>query len=322
MRKVILVTGVGGNVAQGVIRNILSCKYDVKIVGTNTESVSGGNHLCDVVYKVPFSTQPAYIPAIKKICEKEKVDLIIPTTDYETYHLALAGNKLPKIACSNAKIAFIFLNKYKTWQEFRKYSIPFAETRLPSQYKNEFKEIVVKPVEGRGSRDVYIKPTDVTKFKDDFIIQKYYKGKEITTAFYVTKERQLLGQITFERVLYSGYTSQCQVSFAYDRKIERIIKMIIHRFDIKGSCNIQAIIDEKGMIVPFEINARISGTNSIRGQFGFEDVKYTIQEYLLNETPKKPVIKKGAAVRFLADVIYPDIDLKDIKNKFTKYYIY
>lgn len=322
MSKKILVTGIGGNVGQGILRNILSLKYDIKIIGTDTKAISAGNHFCDKVYQVPFSGSDAYIPSILKICEKEHVDLIIPSTDYESYFLALAKKNLPTLASSEAEINKIFLDKYLTWVNFNRFSIPFTPTCLPSQYKDQFEELIVKPREGVGSKDIHINPGNPKDFSDKYIIQKVIPGKEITTAFYVTKNKKLLGQITFLRSLVFGATNVCEVTFAYDKQIEKIIHLIIENFDIKGSCNIQSIVDDKGVIFPFEVNCRISGTNSIRGQFGFEDVKYTVDEYLFNKSPKKPVIKKGSAIRILMDVIYPDISVNKIRNKSTKHHLF
>lgn len=322
MRKTVLVTGIGGNVGQGIIRNIRNSGYRVKIVGTNTEAVSAGNHLCDAVYKVSFSNSSKYIPEIVRICKKEKVDLIIPATDYESYYLPLAKDKLPLIASSDAEVTQTFLNKYKTWQEFKKRKIPFAETTLPSKYRGQFKNIVVKPIEGRGSRDIHVNPPKPKEFSDDFIIQRLYKGTEITTAFYVTKQGEVLGQMTFERTLEHGTTILCEVTFDYEKLLTPLIAKIVKNFKIRGSCNIQSIVVNKNTVVPFELNCRISGTNSIRSQFGFADVKYTLEEYLFNKRPKKPIIKKGAAVRILMDIIYPGIGLNKIKNKSTKHYMF
>ena len=322
MSKCVLITGIGGNVGQGIVRNILSFGYNVKIIGTDIEAVTGGNHLCDKVHKVPFSTAPGYISSIVKICKKEKVDMIIPSTDYEIYFLAKAVDKLPLLASSDEDTAYIFLNKYKTWLEFKKLSIPFAETTLPSLYNNEFEEIIVKPIEGRGSRGIHFNPAHPKEFSDNFIIQKLYKGTEITTAFYVTKQKRLLGHITLEKTVFHGVTKLCEVIFDYDKKIEKIIKKIVKNFRIKGSCNIQSIVDEKDNIIPFEINCRLSGTNSIRGHFGFEDVRYTLDEYLFNKRPKRPIVKKGAAVRLLMDVIYSGVGLKKIKDKTTAHHMF
>ncbi len=322
MSKKILVTGIGGNVAHGVLRTISSLRYKVTLVGTDVKKVSAGNHLCDKTFQVPFSSSADYIPAIIGICKKEKIDLIIPTTDHETYYLALAKDKLPTLASSSAKVTHTFLNKYQTYLAFKKASIPFAQTRLPSEYKNEFSEIVAKPIEGVGSKGLQINPKNPESFPDNYIIQKLYKGQEITTAFYVTKQKKLLGHITLLRSLYHGTTTICEVTFKYDKALKKIIEKIMDNFDIKGSCDIQSIATSEGEVIPFELNCRLSGTNSIRGQFGFEDVKYTIDEYLFNKQPQKPNIKKGSAIKIWVDVIYPNISLKDIKDKSTKHYIF
>ncbi len=322
MVKKILVTGIGGNVAHGVLRTISSFGYDVSLVGTDVKKVSGGTHLCERTYQVPYSNSPDYISSIIKICKEEKIDLIIPTTDYETYYLALAKDKLPTLASSGAKVAHTFLNKYQTWLAFKKASIPFAKTKLPSEYKNEFSELIVKPAEGVGSKGLQVNPKDPKGFPDSYIIQKLYKGQEITTAFYVTKQKKLLGYITLERSLYHGTTTICEVTFKYDKALQKIIEKIMDNFDIRGSCDIQSIVTSDGRIIPFELNCRLSGTNSIRGQFGFEDVRYTLDEYLFNKKPKKPNIKKGSAIKIWIDVIYPNVSLKDIKDKSTKHYIF
>lgn len=321
MVKKILVTGIGGNVAHGVLRNILNLKINALLVGTDVKKVSAGNHLCDKVYQVPPSNCTGYIPSIVKICRKEGIDLIIPTTDSETYYLAKAKEKLPILACSDAEVAQTFLNKYKTWVAFKKFNIPFAETKLPSEYKNDFKEIIVKPVEGVGSKGIQINPKDPNSFSNDYIIQKLYKGEEITTAFYATKDKKLLGLITFRRSLYHGTTTVCEVTNKHDPALKKLIKQIVKNFNIKGSCDIQSIVTKDGKVIPFELNCRLSGTNSIRGEFGFTDVKYTIDEYLFNKKPKKPIIKKGSSIKIWVDVIYPNISLKDIKDKSTKHYV-
>lgn len=322
MSKNVLVTGIGGNVAQGILRNIIALKYGIRLVGIDTKNVSAGNHLCDKTYQVSHSSSPDYIPEIVKICQMEKIDLIIPGTDYETYYLAMARKKLPTLASSDTKVAHTFLNKYETYLAFSKLSIPFAETMLPSKYKNEFDEIIVKPTEGVGSKGIYINPPNPDSFSGNYIIQKLYKGTEITIAFYITKDKKLLGQITFIRTLVHGATNICEVTFKYSEKVEILLKKIVENFDIKGSCNVQAVVESSGDIIPFELNCRISGTNSIRSQFGFEDVKYVLEEYLFNITPKKPTIKNGSAVRILMDVIYPGIGIDQIKDKSTKHYIF
>lgn len=323
--KNVLVTGIGGNVGQGIIRNIRSLPYDIRIVGTNIADFSSGNYLCDAFYKLPYAYDDGFIASMMEVVEKEKIDLIIPSTDYEVYYLAANKNKFScPIAASDEAIALIYLDKYETWKHHKKHGIAFAESVLPSRYKKNFKEIILKPKKGRGSRGLHINPENLSSFSDEeYMVQELHHGEEITTAFYVSREIKLHGLITMSRSLENGTTSLCKVVSAYDSKVEEIILQMIKHSGLAGSANLQSIVTADGRIIPFEVNCRISGTNSIRSNFGFKDVLYTLQEFLLGEAPEKPVIIPGIAVRVLLDVIYPNqTDYNSIKDNSPDHFIF
>ena len=309
MDKTVLVTGIGGNVGQGILRNIRSLKLPICIAGCNVKEFSAGNHLCDINYKVPFSYEDDYIESINRIVKKEKIDLIIPSTDFEIYYLSKnASNIDTVIAASDPNTAEIYLDKYKSFLHHKKNNIPFSESYLPSEHTNQYKDYIVKLRQGRGSRGIYINPVDMKSFSDeDYLVQKLIKGKEITTAFYVNKQGKLHGHITMERSLENGTTNECRVIKDYEKQLDNMLDKIIKSNNFKGASNLQSIVNENNEVIPFELNCRISGTNSIRSNFGFEDVKYTLQEYLYNVEPDKPDIKLGVATRILMDVIYSDI---------------
>lgn len=320
--KTVLVTGIGGNVGQGILRNILALKKSIRIIGTNTELVTAGTHFCDEVHQVPFGYDGAYIPTIKQICKEEHVDCIIPSTDYETVSLAKYKKSLPTVATSSYEVNSVFLDKYRTWQEFSRSGIPFAESTLPSLYDGVFGNVIIKPREGRGSRGVVYEPKNIKDFPDTFVVQKLYKGVEITTAFYVTKRGKLHSYIAFSRELFGGTTVKCTVVHDYDTQLLTLITQMMKRFVIRGSCNIQSIVTVDGRVVPFEINGRISGTNSIRSQFGFTDVAWTVDEYLYHKKPKAAHLTFGSAVRIQLDIIYPNVTLGEIKNNTTNHYLF
>ena len=71
--KTVLVTGIGGNVGQGIIRNILDTNFPIKIIGTNISKLSAGNHWVDSFHIVPYGYAGNYIQQIKKIIEEEKI---------------------------------------------------------------------------------------------------------------------------------------------------------------------------------------------------------------------------------------------------------
>ena len=101
-----------------------------------------------------------------------------------------------------------------------------------------------------------------------------------------------------------GATQSCRVVRDYDDPVAAIASAMNSSLVLRGSVNIQSIVVSAGRVIPFEVNCRISGTNSIRSHFGFKDVQYTLQEFLWNEAPEPVAIKSGTAVRILMDVIY------------------
>lgn len=310
----ILVTGIGGVVGQGILKNIRNEYDDLHLVGTNVVPVSGGNFLCNQVYQVPYGDHSDYLRQVLMIIEKEEVDLIIPSTDLESYVLGENQSLIPiPVATSASEVTKICLDKYHTHNAFLAYSIPFAPSCLPSEYQGQWDSVIVKPRQGRGSRGIHINPADMHEFDDTYLVQKLFEGDEITTACYITQRREVHSMITLSRELDSGNTSKAEVTFDYDDKLKPIVETMVSNFEFRGSINIQSIVSPEG-IVPFEINCRISGTNSIRSHFGFKDVKWTLQEWLLQEAIDRPVITSGCAIRVINDLIYPGKRLMEVSN--------
>lgn len=323
-RKTVLVTGIGGNVGQGILRNIKSLEWPIKIIGCDISSFTSGNYLCDKSYKVPSFFEDNYISEINNIVINEKVDLIIPSTDYEVYYLAVHNDKInTTIVSCEAKIAKLFLDKYLTYNYFKTNGIPFAKSWLPKEYDFSQENYIAKPREGRGSRGILINPENVETLGDEYIIQPIHKGIEITTAIYVNQFGKLHGIFSMERKLKDGTTTQIIVNDNYDKTFKKIAQQIVDLGGIRGSINLQSIVDENGTIFPFEVNGRISGTNSIRHNLGFQDVKYAIQEYLYHQEADIISPIKGIATRILLDVIYPEAtNFENLNNKTSKHSIF
>ncbi|HET6430804.1 ATP-grasp domain-containing protein [Dyella sp.] len=313
--KSIIVTGIGGVVGQGILRNIRNMALDLQIIGVNVERISAGNHLCDHVHEVPFAYDPGYVQAIQQVERDHDAGLILPSTDYEAYYLSLHRDELQsRVAVSPAQTVGFCLDKFVNFQRFEEAGVAFAASCLPSEYRGQFAKTVVKPREGRGSRNIYVDPPAPSGFDDTYVVQEYLDGPELTTTFYVKQDGSLHGFITLERHLEQGNTSRCEVVVEHDQELALLLDKMLRAFPFRGSCNIQSRVTPRG-IVPFEINCRISGTNSVRSQFGFPDVAYAVRELLLGEPLPEPRITRGSALRVMMDVIYPGLSLADIRDR-------
>lgn len=314
IKNAVLVTGVGGNVGQGVLMNLKKSHPHLHLVGTDINKINSGLYFCNDFYLVPYAIESNYKLKIEEIIKQIHPQLIIPTTDEEVQFFSSAKLNLneSKVLVSPKETADTFYDKWLSFKVMSANKIPFAKSCLPSNYNKEFSSIVVKPRCGRGSRNVFINPENILGFDDSYVVQEELTGPELTISYYNDKKNQLVGFIAFIRELGGGMTVKCQVVKDYDLEIKNLINMINSCFSIVGPFNIQAKLTSKG-IIPFEINCRYSGTNSIRSEFGFTDVAWSVEEYILNKKPEFNGVKSGSALRFVCDIIYFNKSLSEIE---------
>ena len=59
----------------------------------------------------------------------------------------------------------------------------------------------------------------------------------------MNKDNKLHGFITLDRVLENGTTTHCKVVTEYDEKLKELLENIISVSNIKGSANLQSIVN-------------------------------------------------------------------------------
>ena len=311
--KKVLVTGIGGNVGQGILRNIRKFYGDkICVLGTDLSSTTAGQFFCDKTAQLPNYSAPRYIDNLKSLCKREGVDLIIPATDGEVVSIGKHADDLPDFVGSPTSTTSMCLDKFESFNRFHNAQLPFADSCLPSAYDDRWDQFVVKPREGRGSRDIHYLTQWDNQFDDTFVIQEHLVGQEITIAFYRSRSGNILGPLTLQRELHSGMTWKCSVTEKFSKQVDTLIRAFDRSFEVIGPCNIQAVATSEDTIIPFELNCRYSGTNSFRSHFGFSDVKYGIDEFLFNIEPEPEPITSGSALRLVMDVVYPDTPLDQV----------
>lgn len=176
----ILITSVGGEFGPKLILSIKNDKkISSKIIGTDVKSNAIGKNFCNFFYQVPNPSNKNYIKKISSICKKHKIDLVLPTSDEEAYTLSknrkFIENNKTKLACTDFNTIKIFNNKFLTYQKLKQLNIPrpeYISIGNPSQLNFEitkmlkkYKKIVLKPVNSRGGRNVFIISSKIKGFK-------------------------------------------------------------------------------------------------------------------------------------------------------------
>lgn len=74
----VLVTGIGGPIAQGIMMGLHQLDY-IRIIGADRRALTSGHHFCDRTYQIPRYTDPsAYKHEILNIIEQENIVAVFP----------------------------------------------------------------------------------------------------------------------------------------------------------------------------------------------------------------------------------------------------
>lgn len=310
-QKVVLVTGIGGDIGQSIIKCLKDTGYRLIIIGCDIDSYAAGKSSVKEFFEAPKALESRkYFSFLKALVKKRKIDYIIPSSEIEieffNLHRRYFNDKDIFLFINSANVLRNFLDKYETTVFLRKNGFPYPKTCLLKDYHNELGyPLVLKPRKSCGGKGLIIvnSKRELNFFKgnaSNMIVQEMVgsPNEEYTVGVFSTGEN--VYSIAFKRCL--GYGSLTKVAqLVIDPKVEDIASGIATAANLKGSLNIQFRRTEDGY-VPFEINPRFSSTVYIRHFFGFQDVKWWID--LAEGKPvhyEKPKYKKGIAVRTIGE---------------------
>src|SRR6185436_5883632 len=88
----------------------------------------------------------------------------------------------------------------------------------------------------------------------------------------------------------------------------------VSRRTLRGGSSWMVVITERGP-VPFEFNARFSGTTPIRAWFGFNEPEMAIRSYVLNERLAAPAIRRGFCMRYVEEIMLDEMPANAVPAK-------
>ncbi len=230
-----------------------------------------------------------------------------------------------EVVCVDSHVQEICNDKYLTAMFLKKNGLPYPETAADDKAqieqlisKNGF-PLFLKPRKGSGSKKAY----KITGFDEldfyrkqvpSFMLQEYLApdDEEYTNGVFSDGEETIL-VITLKRDLNSCGISNTAI-VVNDEEIRKLCVKIARALNFKGSINIQLRKTEQGIFV-FEINPRYSSTTAIRAHFGFCDVEWILDTYLMPEEKLtyKPHVG-GIAVRYWDEYFLDDNAYKRMLN--------
>lgn len=214
----VLISAVGGDVGQGILKSLRLVKPRVRIIGCDMNPNSPGPFLCDKAYIVAGakSDEKKYINDIYRICKKEKVDIVFSSQPYELNVLCPIKNSLQNrtgayFAIQTKDVWDLSMDKLCTYEFLFKKGIRSPETYatkggLDILVKKYGFPLLIKP---RSSFGAGFHGYHIIERKEDFnkiwkeiknpIIQEYitYKNdEEYTAGVFLDKDSKALGAFT------------------------------------------------------------------------------------------------------------------------------
>ncbi|UTR12629.1 ATP-grasp domain-containing protein [Evansella sp. LMS18] len=313
----VLVTGIGGPTAQGIMRG-LADKENIHIIGVDRREINSGIPLCDTFHKVPSARdeESAYKNAIKDIVEKENVDVIFPSLHEEISIYHQFRKELSAVVASpESEILPALTNKIETYRFLEETSLKeYVPKYFGFESSGELKEIieehftdekyiVAKQTSAHGAlgyalltdRETYLKGLEEGNKHlvpvEDYLqlqhsggemVMEYLDGQEFSVDIYVY-EGDVIATVPRERSgVASGIVLDGKV--VYNKELIDISSAVAREIIRTGFINLQFITKGDAYKLT-DVNPRFCGSQIMSVGAGVNFPYLLIQYQLLNEYP-------------------------------------
>ncbi len=334
----VLVTGAGSGVGQGIIKSLHHSKLPLHVMSSDIGPLNPGLYRTESSFLLPKSEEPGALEKIIKILKIQKPDVILIGSEYDLKLFSKNKSIIEKetgstIIVSDIETINIGDDKYLTSEFLREHNLNFAKSYAVTNIeqacaaaKNINYPCMLKPRSGTSNRNVFLIKNEnelIQAFpkvlnpvlQECLAIPSNELTNEYTCSIFKCKDGSLLGPFTARRTLRSGNSWNIEV-----KKFDEIHPLLISigkHLNFCASLNVQLMMTKNGP-VPFEFNARFSGTTAVRSYFGFNEPEMAIRSYFLNETIEAPTITNGIALRYLEEVFIRDKEQNNLIEPFPK----
>ncbi len=285
----ILISGAGGAAAVGAIKSLRMAKIDVKIIAVDSDPLSAGFYLADGSYVVPPALDSMFMGEICKIIEKEKINLILPTSGFDILPLSLHKDRVEKMGAtcffSDYSVVKVCDSKYKFYTSIEG-KFPIAAFSLHHNVGQDY-PVIVKPIYGKGSRDTYICRSEKTVIHimarhENMLVCEYLPGKEYTVDVLSDLHGRPLCAVPRERIeTKAGISFKGRIE--KNKKIEKISMSLASYLGLKGPSCMQMKEDKDGVLKFIEVNPRMGG-GTIMAALAGVNIPYLILKLYNGET--------------------------------------
>lgn len=295
------------------------------VVAVDIDPFSAALYHSNVAYLVPKSSDNIFITTMLKLCNKEKIDIIVPTRDEELLLFAENRDKFEKkgtkIMVSNPDTIRICNDKLKfvKFCQKNKFSIPKTFTKDQIKQKKLNFPLFIRDRFGKGSKKAFKvenknKLDYILKQIKNPIVQECYQGTEYTVDLFADFYGNIISVIPRKRnYVFCGesYISQTYKNYQIINDSIKLAK----KLHLIGHNTIQCFFDNDKTIF-IEVNPRYGGGAHLGFAAGANTPLYLIQ--LINNKDIKPKIGKFRdsliMLRYTKDIFINEKVAKSVKK--------
>jgi len=305
----ILITNIGRKIYFVEFLSKINKNLNIHLADNDILSASL-HHIKTKNHKIPLVSEGGkkYFNSIKKIVIKNKINLIIPLTNYDLKILSLNKEEMKKYRCdvlvSSYSLIKKLLDKKSTYNFCRKKNIIVPKTffNLKQSKSSNVNLFIKKDRFGNSSSGFeIIKNLKKHHFKKNSIVQELINGDELNFDILNDFNGRYISSCIKRKIsIKSGETDQAEI--VYNKKLENIAKQISKLLGHIGNLDCDAIIDKKGKVYFLDFNPRFGGGYPFTHLAGLNFLKSIIyntqkKEFNLPIKPKLIKASKGISVK-------------------------
>lgn len=337
----VLVTGAGSGVGQGIVKSLRMSSLPLTIISADIAPMNAALYRADEAVIIPRVEAAGSFAQIAALLVENRIDVLMVGSEIELVFFSENKSAIESqtgtlvIAAPPATVC-IADDKWLTAEFLREHGLPYAQSSLPGGLDDALKvagawgyPVVLKTRRGTSSRHVHI-------VKDREMLESCYAStpmpmlqrvidiptpelnSEYTCSIFKTPDGRIVGPFTARRTLRGG--TSWHVEVAPFQQLHECLLAIGKAMDFPGSLNVQLMLAADGPI-PFELNARFSGTTAVRAHFGFNEPEMALLAYYYREEISAPVIRSGIALRYHEEVFIDDVSARDLQPGQHKGYV-
>lgn len=294
----VLISSAGRRVEllHGFRRALASLGLDGRVIATDASWYSSAFHEADEAFLVPRLDDPDYVPALLELCEKQHVDLVVPTIDTEMAAWVAGRDRFAAIgttvALSGAGVVDIAADKQLTHDWLVANDFPTVDQASPDAVLADPAAwdfpLVAKPRFGSAGIGVGIvrDPAELAVAVSrpelgEMVVQTLAPGREHTIDVLADRHGRCVCAVPRRRIeVRSGEVSKGVTvrSPQLQELAARICQALPGAF---GTITIQVFVgDAPGELAVIEINARYGGGFPLALEAGADFPRWQLEELL------------------------------------------